>query len=585
MSIKSSSWNPHFSDSCYRKQENSIWNMSEVKPETEHVEHRKDEKNVHVGIQSIPSLDADGKPLEVSEVERPKLLSKHLIPLYCCCLIVYFCSTMNGFDGSLMGSIYTLPDYLEYYDLDMSSTGTGLIVSIYYVGQIVGAFFCSLMDWKGRKVAILTGCFGACIGAVITAVAKDTKTLIGGRFFLSFCTTIAVAAAPAYCVEISPSHLRGTVAGLYNTLWYVGSLVAAFTAYGADLNYRGSTKSFKLPLWLQIIFPAIVVLFGWLIPESPRWLVGVKRIDEARKIIAKYHCNGDENHPLVDLEIAEMIDSFNDVKLSDPIKVLDMRPLVTKRSDRYRLGLVIAMSWFGQFSGNNVASYYLPTMLNKVGMTSASTNVLMNGIYSLVCWFASILGSFSHDKVGRRKMFMFSTIGASLMLSGLAICTARYNITPTQAASTGTLVFIYLFGVIFSFAFTPMQPIYPSEVSSNILRSRSMIVLYVTSGIASFVNQFSAPKAMENIGYWYYVFFVFWDIFEFVIIYFFFVETRHKSLEELEKIFEAKNPRKVSVGNYSDEDEKIEEVEVARQKHVIALTNQFVNERLANQDV
>ena len=203
--------------------------MNKEKPDIEHVEHRKDEKNVEIGIQSIPSLDVDGKPVEVSEVERPKLLSRQLIPLYCCCLIVYFCSTMNGFDGSLMGSIYTLPDYLEYYNLDMSSTGTGLIVSIYYIGQIVGAFFCSLMDWKGRKVAILTGCIGACIGAVITAVAKDTKTLIGGRFFLSMCTTIAVAAAPAYCVEIAPSHLRGTVAGLYNTLWYVGSLVAAFT--------------------------------------------------------------------------------------------------------------------------------------------------------------------------------------------------------------------------------------------------------------------------------------------------------------------------------------------------------------------
>lgn len=559
--------------------------MSELKPESEHVEKPKNDKHIDVDIKSIPSLDPDGKPLKVSDVDRPGVMSKQFIPLYCCCFIVYFCSTMNGFDGSLMGSIYTLPDYLEYYNLDMSSTGTGLIVSIYYVGQIVGALFCSVMDWKGRKLGIIAGCAGACIGAVITAVAKDIPTLIGGRFFLSLCTTVAVAAAPAYCVEIAPSNLRGTVAGLYNTLWYVGSLVAAFTAYGSDLHYRGSTKSFKLPLWLQIIFPGLVVLFGYFIPESPRWLVGVNRVDEARAIIAKYHCNGDASNPLVDLEIAEMIESFHDVKLADPLRVLDMRPLVTKRSDRYRLGLVIAMSWFGQFSGNNVASYYLPTMLNKIGMTSASTNVLMNGIYSLVCWFASIFGSFCHDKVGRRKMFMFSTAGASLMLMSLAICTARYEINPTHAASTGSVVFIYLFGVIFSFAFTPMQPIYPSEVSSNILRSRSMVVMYVTGGVASFVNQFSAPKAMENIGYWYYVFFVFWDIFEFLIVYFFFVETRNKSLEELEKIFEAKNPRKFSVGDYSDEDESTEVLEIKRQKEIIALTNQFVHDRSENQEV
>lgn len=38
----------------------------------------------------------------------------------------------------------------------------------------------------------------------------------------------------------------------------------------------------------------------------------------------------------------------------------------------------------------------------------------------------------------------------------------------------------------------------------------------------------------NKIGYWFYVFFVFWDIFEFVIIYFFFVETKGRTLEELD---------------------------------------------------
>lgn len=549
--------------------------MSESKPNAEHMEVGKTVNSFE--LEPIGSVDSNEVPLGVEDLERPKLLSRQYIRLYLCCFIVYFCSTMNGFDGSLMGSVYTLPDYLEYYNLDASSTGTGLIVSIYYIGQVVGAFFCSVMDWKGRKFAILLGCTGVCIGTVITAVAKDINTLIGGRFFLSFSATLAYAAGPTYCVEIAPSHLRGTVAGLYNTLWYVGSLVAAFTAYGCSIHLGGTTKAFRVPLWCQMVFPAIVILFGWMIPESPRWLVGVQRIEEAKKILAKYHCNGDENDPLVALELAEMVDSFKNVKLSDPIRILDMRQLVTKRSDRYRLGLVIAMAWFGQFSGNNVASYYLPTMLTKVGMTSASTNVLMNGIFAIVCWIASILGSLAHDKVGRRRMFMFSLLGSSLMLSGLAICTARYDIKPSHATSTGTLVFIYLFGAIFAFGFTPMQPIYPSEVSSNILRSRNMIILNVTAGIASFVNQFSAPKAMANIGYWYYVFYAFWDIFELIIVYFFFVETRHKSLEELEEIFNAANPRKASVGDYSEEDKSNMEVEISRQRKIIALSNKFID--------
>lgn len=50
-----------------------------------------------------------------------------------------------------------------------------------------------------------------------------------------------------------------------------------------------------------------------------------------------------------------------------------------------------------------------------------------------------------------------------------------------------------------------------------------------------------------QIGYWFYVFFVFWDCFEFTFMYFFFVETKGLTLEEMDEIFESKNPRKASI--------------------------------------
>jgi hypothetical protein len=51
---------------------------------------------------------------------------------------------------------------------------------------------------------------------------------------------------------------------------------------------------------------------------------------------------------------------------------------------------------------------------------------------------------------------------------------------------------------------------------------------------------------VSQIGYWFYVFFVFWDLFEFAFIYFFYVETKSRTLEDLDAIFEAVNPRKAS---------------------------------------
>ena len=81
------------------------------------------------------------------------------------------------------------------------------------------------------------------------------------------------------------------------------------------------------------------------------------RADEARKIVADLHANGDINHPLVTLEMNEMSESVRESGLLSWRTFFDLRILVKTRARRYRLMLNIAFSWFGQFSGNNVASY------------------------------------------------------------------------------------------------------------------------------------------------------------------------------------------------------------------------------------
>ncbi|KAJ4152261.1 hypothetical protein NW754_004056 [Fusarium falciforme] len=438
---------------------------------------------------------------------KPNPRGPGYIKLYVLASVVFLCSTMNGFDSSLMGSINALPNYTDYFGLpENGNASTGIVFAIFQIGQMCGALFIWMTDWYGRTWHIFFGCLGVCIGTIVTSLSTTLPMFIAGRFLLSFFATCAHTAAPLYLVELAPAAYRGTIAGMYNTFYNVGSVFATSSV-----------------------------------------LVAKGRHDEAKTILAKYHTNGDIDHPLVALEMTEMVSAVDTEHEASWKDLFDLRVLVESRSSRYRLMLNVAFSWFGQFSGNNIVSYYLPIMLNGIGITDTDTKLILNIVYAVVGWTASIVGSRLHDVVGRRKMLITATAGMTVCLAIVAGCAAGYTKYGNKPASTVSIVFIFMFGAIFACGFTPMQPIYPAEVVSNKMRAKAMGTFKLTAGAAGFLNTFVGPIALSSIGYWFYVFFVFWDTFEMTFMYFFFVETKGSTLEELDVIFEAKNPRKASV--------------------------------------
>jgi len=105
---------------------------------------------------------------------------------------------------------------------------------------------------------------------------------------------------------------------------------------------------------------------------------------------------------------------------------------------------------------------------------------------------------------------------------------------PTDSASK----FIYLFMVVFSFGWTSMQALYPAEVLSYDMRTKGLALLTLVSQAASCINTFGLPSALEAMGFWVYVLFCVWDLFEVIVIYFTVVETKGLTLEEIEDVFE-----------------------------------------------
>lgn len=210
-----------------------------------------------------------------------------------------------------MGSINAIPEYQDYYELGPEgATATGLVFSIYQIGQMVAALFLWVIDWQGRRIPMFAGCLGVIIATIITSTAVNLHVFIGGRFLLSFTAMIAHSTASVYLVELSHPLHRGTVAGIYNTLYYLGSILATFAIYGVNIHLSGNLK-WRLPLWLQMVFPGIVCAGVLFIPESPRWLeyptpgekaiwlsdignrlVAKDRHQMARQVIIEYHANG-----------------------------------------------------------------------------------------------------------------------------------------------------------------------------------------------------------------------------------------------------------------------------------------------------
>ena len=210
---------------------------------------------------------------KVLQENKPNPRGKGYLRLYAICGLIYLCSTMNGYDGSLMGSINAMQSYIDYYNLPPEgNSGTGIVFAIFQIGQMVGALFIWACDWQGRRWPMFIGCLGVCVGAVITATAPTLSGFIGGRFLLSFFSTIAATAAPLYLIELAPPQYRGTVAGMYNTLYYLGSIIATGVVYGSNLHLSDhGTIAWRLSLWLQMLCPGLVCLGIWFCPESPRW--------------------------------------------------------------------------------------------------------------------------------------------------------------------------------------------------------------------------------------------------------------------------------------------------------------------------
>ncbi|WWD22920.1 hypothetical protein CI109_107415 [Kwoniella shandongensis] len=543
--------------------------MSRVPLASPGANSEKDLKNLdHLDhIDQLPSVDAQtaaahgAQTRAVRNAELYAAIQESNIPkwskesrhLYFAVFIAFCCACANGYDGSLMTAVLAMPHFQNTFHSGTTGTKVSVIFSLYTVGAMVGAPFAAVLsDRFGRRKGMFSGGIVIILGMIICATAKTIAQFVVGRFVLGFGIAIMTVAAPAYAMEIAPPHWRGRCSGFYNCGWFGGSIPAAAVTYGC--NNINSNVSWQLPLILQAFACMIAMIGVFFIPESPRYLMANGRDDEAVEFLVKYHGSGNSHSKLVNLEIEEMREN---IKLDGIDKRWwDYKPLFLTKNGRWRMAQVLMISIFGQFSGNGLG-YFNTVIYNNLGITSVSKQLGYNLLNSVVSAIGALSAVSLTDRMNRRPVLIIGTLICAVTLAinaGLSADldkqVARQKLTGqaiSQAVAQGALAAYFMFNIIFSFTYTPLQGVIPSEALETTMRAKGLAASGIIVNAMGFINQFAGPIALGNIGYKYIYIFVGWDIIESIAWYLFGVESQGRTLEQLEWVYNQPNPVKASL--------------------------------------
>lgn len=339
--------------------------------------------------------------------------------------------------------------------------------------------------------------------------------------------------------------------GLYNTFWNMGSICAASTTRGA-VNLNGQ-RSWLIPVWMQLLFPSLILLFAWTIPESPRWLYVNNKSGAARTMLIKYHGEDNPDSPWVRLQLKEFKEHL--VMGGSDKRWWDYSSLFKTRSSRYRVMAATLVTVFGQWAGNAVLTYFLGGVLDTAGYKTPIAQMNITLIRDWLGFIIAVLGATQVERFGRRPLLIGSNIGCAMVWVVMTVATSRYAASIPPGSKVGTdsaaaklaLAMIFLFSVTYSLGYTSIQALYPVEVLSFEMRGKGTGFHSLSTNIAGLLNQFVWPISLKVIAWKTYIVFIIWCLVQATVVYFVIPETKNRTLEEIDEIFNAKNPVKKSL--------------------------------------
>jgi MFS family permease len=327
-------------------------------------------------------------------------------------LIVAMGGFLLGFDSAVIsGAVNGIKTQFSMTDVQL-----GFAVGCVIFGAMFGNISAGpLADRFGRKSVLLVTAILFMLSAGWSAMATSYVTFVIARILGGIGVGAAILIAPIYIAEIAPAKLRGSLVSFNQLNIVIGISVAYFSNY-ALVNI--SDESWRYMLGVEVIPALLYFLLLFIVPMSPRWLLKNKNDQAAAKeVLVKI--GGDEYAEKTLLDIKK--NTKNTEKKGSAKEFF---------SSRMRLVLIISfgLAFFQQITGINAIFYYAPTIFEQAGGSTDSSllQAIVVGLTNLVFTFVAI---YLIDRLGRKPLLL---IGTGMMTIALGLASfAFYNATYT----------------------------------------------------------------------------------------------------------------------------------------------------------
>ncbi|WP_372935673.1 sugar porter family MFS transporter [Mariniphaga sediminis] len=424
-------------------------------------------------------------------------------------LIVALGGFLFGFDTAVISGVEKSIQQL----FQLNPFWHGFTISSALIGTIIGALTAGKpADKYGRRFLLFIIAALYAISAIGSAIAPFLSLFIVFRFLGGIAVGASSVAGPMYISEISPANMRGRMTGLFQFNVIFGILLAYISNY---LLRNTGDEPWRWMLGVEGIPSVIFFLLLFRIPRSPRFLVKINKIDEAREVLNIINNGNTES------EIVKIKDGLLKGKTASQVLF----------SKHYLKPILIAFSvaMFNQLSGINAILYYAPRIFELTGLSIADSMFqpvligITNGIFTIV-------GMIIIDRVGRKKLLIVGSLGMAVCLGLISRTLFIQNFS-----GYGILVYLLVYIVFFAFSTGAVIWVLISEVFPNSVRGKGQALGSFTHWSFATLITFLFPifnSTLKGSSYSF-AFFSIMMIIQALVVWRYFPETKGRSLEEL----------------------------------------------------